>query len=273
MLKINYNLEQRLDLKEIFNTNKNAWDLISPMHEHSAFYNLETFLKTKNSLHEIELKALGDISGKRILHLQPHICVDSISMAVRGAQVTVVDFSKEALRIGKKLAKRLNRNIDFVEQNGLDIKYDNHFDIVFLSYGALCWIPNLEIYFRSIYKALKPGGFFYFIDFHSNIFCYDAITGQRKYEITSEETPIHEYRKGSYASNVITKEYDVYYWIHSTSDMINALIRNHFKLYEMNEYDFLPFDCFPGLVQYDNQWKFKGNLTGLPHLTGIKSYK
>lgn len=272
-MQISNVLKQRIELNQIFDTNKAAWNLISPAHEYAAFYDIPNFVKTKNSLHKIELDALGNVKGKKILHLQPHICVDSISLAEKGAFVTVFDFSKEALRIGKKLSKELNITLDFIEDNVLNIDFENQFDIVFLSYGALCWIPDLREYFELIHKALKPSGFFYFVDFHANLLCYDTQTNNRKYYPTTAEVPIHEYRTGSYASNENKKKYEVYYWIHSVSDIVNALTYVGFMLNDVEEFEYLPFDCFPGLEQDNYKWEFKGNLKGLPLLISAKSYK
>lgn len=266
-------MEQRIDLCQMFDINKSAWNLISPSHEYADFYNIPEFLKTQNSLHEIEVTSLECVKDKKILHLQSHICVDSISLAARGAHVTVVDFSFEALKIGEKLSKEMNISLNFNYSNVLDIKYQNQFDIIFLSYGALCWIPDIQEYFKLIHRALKPTGYFYFVDFHENLLCYDTLTNRRKYYPTTTEEPIHEYRIGSYASTEKYEEYEVYYWIHSVSDIINALINSDFRIDKLEEYDYLPFNCFPGLEKESNRWYFKNNLKGLPLLYSVKSIK
>lgn len=273
MIQKSNSIRLELELKHIFETNRYAWNLITPEHEYSSFYCIDKFIKTKNSLNSIELDALGNITGKKILHLQPHICNDSISMAEKGAIVTVVDFSNEAIRIGKKLSDMLNVRLDFIEDNVLNIGFENEFDIVFLSYGALCWIPDLEYYFNLIHTALKKGGLFYFVDFHSNLLCYDTVTNKRKYDATSPQEPIHELRSGSYAGPVGHKEYEVYYWIHSVPDIVNSLLNAGFNLSQIEEFDYLPFDCFPGLEQSGITWKFKGELKGLPLLLSVKSHK
>lgn len=273
MIRISNTIQQKIGYNQIFEANKTAWNLISPAHENAVFYDIPNFVKTKNSLHKIEIDGLGNIEGKKILHLQPHICIDSISLAKKGALVTVVDFSKEALQIGRRLGNELNVELDFIENNVLNIDFKNQFDIVYLSYGALCWVPDLEQYFKLIHRALKKGGFFYFIDFHSNLLCYNTLTNKRKYYPTIPEEPIHEYRTDSYASTGYDKKYEVYYWIHSVSYIVNSLLSASFILNQIEEYDFLPFDCFPGLEQVGNKWEFKGNLKGLPLLVSTKSYK
>jgi hypothetical protein len=59
--------------------NKAAWNKKVQVHLDSSFYDHENFLKGKQSLKEIELNLLGDVKGKKILHLQCHFGQDSIS--------------------------------------------------------------------------------------------------------------------------------------------------------------------------------------------------
>ena len=40
------------------------------------------------------------------------------------------------------------------------------FDVVYTSYGVLCWLPNLAPWAELIARYLKPGGFFYIVEAH-----------------------------------------------------------------------------------------------------------
>ncbi len=67
--------------------NRRLWDKKTPVHAKSEFYDVDAFLKGKCTLNPAELKALGDVNGKTLLHLQCHFGLDSLSWARRGAQV------------------------------------------------------------------------------------------------------------------------------------------------------------------------------------------
>ena len=84
--------------------NKQSWNNKTQHHFDSDFYDLDGFLKGNTSLQETELKLLGDISGKSILHLQCHFGQDSISLSRLGAVVTGVDLSNKAIEKAKELA-------------------------------------------------------------------------------------------------------------------------------------------------------------------------
>ena len=77
--------------------NRKSWNAKTDIHIQSAFYDVEGFLKGNNSLKEIELNLLGDVSGKSILHLQCHFGQDTISLSRMGAKVTGVDLSDIAI--------------------------------------------------------------------------------------------------------------------------------------------------------------------------------
>ena len=54
-----------------------------------------------------ELRELGDLTGRQVLHLQCHIGTDTVSLARLGASGTGVDFSEVAIAEAKKLSQEL----------------------------------------------------------------------------------------------------------------------------------------------------------------------
>ena len=84
--------------------NKKSWNSRVDTHVASEFYDMVNFLNGKNSLKSIELNLLGDLKGKKVLHLQCHFGQDSISLARMGAEVVGVDLSDKA--IDKRLASK-----------------------------------------------------------------------------------------------------------------------------------------------------------------------
>ena len=116
------------------------------MHVNSEFYDVASFKAGKTSLNEIELKALGSVEGKTLLHLQCHFGMDTISWAREGAIVTGIDFSTEAIKTTKDLAKEINVPVDFMCSDLYDLpnKLNQQFDIVFTSYGVIGWLPDLD---------------------------------------------------------------------------------------------------------------------------------
>lgn len=86
--------------------NRAWWDERAPVHAASEFYDVPGILVGKDSLRTFEPGEVGDVRGKRLLHLMCHIGLDTLSWARRGAVVTGLDFSQPALDAAVSLAGR-----------------------------------------------------------------------------------------------------------------------------------------------------------------------
>ncbi len=104
-----------------------------------------------------------------------HIGHDTISLAQMGAKVVGVDISEKSLDAAKSFAKQLNLKIDFQQGDihEYESSFENKFDYVLLSYGTLCWIKDLKLVFKYIYKYLKMNGLFLLVDSHPLISILD----------------------------------------------------------------------------------------------------
>ncbi|MHA1317753.1 MAG: class I SAM-dependent methyltransferase [Candidatus Heimdallarchaeaceae archaeon] len=154
--------------KEFMETNKKRWNELVEIHSKSKSYDLEGFLKGKNSLHSVELELCGNIRGKKILHLQCHFGMDTLSLARMGAEVTGVDFSEKAIAFAKKLSEQINVPAKFICANiyDLDKLLKEKFDIVFTTYGVLPWLPDIRKWAEIISKSLREGGNFLIVESH-----------------------------------------------------------------------------------------------------------
>jgi 2-polyprenyl-3-methyl-5-hydroxy-6-metoxy-1,4-benzoquinol methylase len=86
--------------------NRAWWDERAPVHAASGFYDVPGFLAGEDSLRAFEPEEVGDVRGKRLLHLMCHIGLDTLWWARRGAIVTGLDFSPAALDAAVSLAGR-----------------------------------------------------------------------------------------------------------------------------------------------------------------------
>jgi 2-polyprenyl-3-methyl-5-hydroxy-6-metoxy-1,4-benzoquinol methylase len=97
-------------MNDYISDNRELWDTKVAHHVASDFYDVAGFLKGANPLNDIELALLGDVKGKRILHLQCHFGQDSIALARLGASVTGVDFSEKAIEKARELVNFLGES-------------------------------------------------------------------------------------------------------------------------------------------------------------------
>lgn len=80
-------------------TNQRLWDELAPMHAASEYYDVESFLRGRDTLTDVEVAEVGEVRGKRLVHLMCHFGLDTLSWARRGATVTGVDFSEAAIAL------------------------------------------------------------------------------------------------------------------------------------------------------------------------------
>jgi SAM-dependent methyltransferase len=245
-----------MDLQKAFDTNRETWNKKVAIHAASDFYDMEAFKAGRSSLNSYELNALGDVSGRSLLHLQCHFGQDTLSWARLGAKCIGVDISEEGIELAKSLNKELGLKAQFVCCNVLDTSQyiSETFDIVFTSYGTIGWLPDLKPWAQMISERLKPGGTFYIIDFHPIAWMFDHTVSppKMKYSYHQKEAIYEEY-EGTYAEDGVTKMISKEYgWNHSLSEVVNSLINAGLTIEAFNEYDASPYDVFPDLVKNKN---------------------
>lgn len=232
--------------------NRNSWNQKTEFHVNSDFYNQEGFLKGENSLTPIELELLGNIEGKSILHLQCHFGQDTISFSRLGAKAVGVDLSDNAIEKAQEIAKQLNTDTQFVCCDIYDLPnhLNEQFDIVFTSYGTIGWLPDLDKWAKVIAKFLKSGGKFVMVDFHPVVWMFDDNFEKIGYNYF-KAAPIIETIEGTYADKNAPINSKTITWNHSTSELLNSLLKNNLELNSFNEYDYSPYDCFNATEEFE----------------------
>ena len=275
------------DLKQYFAANKKLWNKRTLIHKDSAFYDVAGFKKGKTSLKEIELKEVGNVKGKKLLHLQCHFGMDTLSWARLGATVTGIDISDEAIKTAKALSKETGLKGDFFCCNIYDLlpgkttsrvptfKKDSKgsFDIVFTSYGVIGWLPDLDKWAEIIAWYLKPGGTFYIAEFHPVIWMFDEHFDEIKYYYHNQELIAVE-SEGTYTDRYAEIKGTEFSWNHSLSEVFNALTRHGLRIELFNEFSYSPFNCFNHLVKgTDGNYRIKGREDKIPMVYSLRATK
>lgn len=261
---------------DYININKAAWDRKVDIHYQSDFYDVKGFIAGNCSLNTIELDLLENVKGKKILHLQCHFGQDSISLARKGAIVTGVDFSTVAIEKAKELAIETNVDINFICSNIYDVNkhIDEEFDIVFTSYGTICWLPDLSAWANIISHYLKPNGKFVFADFHPVVWMFDDEFKHIKYCYFKSD-PVIEIEEGTYAEKNAEIKQENITWNHGIGEVLNGLIAAGIQIQQVKEYDYSPYNCFNETIEVNpSQYRIKHLKNKIPmvySVLGIKS--
>jgi len=224
--------------------NQESWDKRTKIHVSSDFYDVKGFVSGSSSLTEIELSELGNVSEKKLLHLQCHFGLDTLSWAREGAIVTGVDLSPVAIEKANEIKNQVKLQANFICSDVYEFGkgVQPNFDIAFTSYGTICWLPHLDNWAKTIANSIKPNGIFYMADFHP---IHDLVSG---YSYFHSSTPNIE-QEGTYTENCDGKKSTLITWAHPISEILNSLIKAGIKIDHLNEYPFSPYNCFDGLEE------------------------
>ncbi len=225
--------------------NREAWNQKTAVHIDSDFYDMPAFMRGETTLKSLELGLLGDVSGKRILHLQCHFGQDTLSLSRMGAATVGVDLSNAAVEKATELAKELNLDAQFIccDLYSLKDHLSEQFDLVFTSYGTIGWLPDLDKWADIVQHFLKPGGKFVMVDFHPVVWMFDDYFKEVAYSYFNTET-IVEQVEGSYADREAAIAYETVSWNHPTSEILQSLIDSGLQLTNYHEWDYSPYTCF-----------------------------
>ena len=259
--------------------NRRWWDEVVPVHVESAFYDLEGFLEGKITLGHVEREAVGDVVGKRLLHLQCHIGTDTLSWARLGAEVVGIDFSPAATRQALRLARQTG--LDGVARfHELDVTSAGRvcggaFDVVLTSLGTIVWLASLEGWADTIVDNLADDGFFYFLDAHpaSMIFDESVTAPTVAYDYFHCATPDLEpsgspdYADPSYRIQAPSRQFS---W--GAAEIFAALETRGLTMFEIREYPFGAWRHFPDMEKGpDGYWYRAAGAWNLPLLLGFKA--
>ena len=268
-------------MNKYINTNQKMWDQRANVHVKSEFYDVAGFKAGKSSLNPIELEEIGgEVAGKELLHLQCHFGMDTLSLARLGAIATGVDFSGEAIKAARQLNDELGMDCEFIQSDIMELK-DNlsgQFDVVFTSYGVLCWLPDLKRWAETIAHFLKPGGSFYIVEMHPFGYVFnDEIEEpvlQAYYPYFDDPAPLRFENEGSYADKDADISHTSYEWQHSMASIITNLIEAGLRIEYLHEYDYTVYQQFPFLAQGENQiYTLPEGLPPIPLLFSLRATK
>lgn len=262
-------------MKDYAQINRQWWNNVTPIHLKSKLYDLTGFKKGKSSLTAIEKEEMGDVRGQSLLHLMCHFGLDTLSWSRKGAVVTGVDFSSESIETARKLSQELRLPATFILSDiyNLPNVLEKKFDIIFASYGVLCWLKNLKKWAKIINHFLKPGGIFYMAELHpfTNILSYDFKISYKYFD----KGPDIDDSPGTYADWKAKIKGKTYIWSYTLSDVINALLSEGLKIKYVHEFPFTMYDQFSGFMKKNKQgqYVFKDKKIEIPLLFSLMATK
>lgn len=244
-------------------TNRRMWDERVAVHLAPGGYDLIGLRAGSATLGSIEEREIGEffgrVAGLRIVHLQCHFGKDSLTLAQRGAEVVGLDFSHAAIMAARALAEELSltERARFVEGDLYDaprlLRELGAFDLAFVTWGAIGWLPDIFGWARIVAGLLKPGGRLYLAEGHPAAFVFDDAaaggSGLPGWFMPYFERGPHVFEDAEdYANPEAPLEHTKSMsWMHPLGDTVSALLEAGLLLRMLREHDAVPWRMFRSL--------------------------
>jgi SAM-dependent methyltransferase len=269
-------------LTDPIDINRRNWDERATIHarDTTGDYMLKRFLAGEDALHEIEAAELGDVAGRRILHLQCHIGRDTLCLVRRGAIATGVDFSSKALAVARQLCSETGLDATFVEGTVDDVPRvaPGPFDMVFTTWGTICWLPDMRRWARTIASVLSPGGELYFADAHPGLRVLEEAAGKLvvTYDyLTPVDRPLTFSEATTYTGDpTIMTNQQSHEWMYPISAILGGLIDAGMTLTMFREHEILPWKALPSMVPAsERMWRLPAECPAVPLSFSLRAIK
>lgn len=169
--------------RDICEANRKSWNETAAVHERAVLSELLEAVRSPDfcTFDAVERRVFDriDLVGKSVVQLACNNARELIAIKRAGAARCVgFDISDAFVGQAHRLAAAAQLDIEVVRSSIYDIppEYGDHFDLAYITIGALGWLPNLPGLFSKVAELLKPGGQLFIYEMHPVLFLYDEET-------------------------------------------------------------------------------------------------
>lgn len=135
------------------------------------------------------------------------------------------------------------------------------FDLVYTGIGALCWLPSIEQWARTVGALLKPGGRLFIREGHPMLWAInedhsDSLRVELSYFERSE--PLVWDDSSTYVETDKELEATVTHeWNHGLGEIISALLGQGLEITGLVEHQSIPWEALPGQMEVDEHGEYR----------------
>lgn len=262
--------------------NRSNWDERVAIHWQSDGYDAAGFIADPGRISRVvqfDRRFVGDVAGKRLLHLQCHFGMDTLSWARLGADVTGVDFSEKAIAAARRLCRESGTPGRFVLAELYDApsRLDETFDVVYTGVGAVNWLPDIAGWARVVAHFLAPEGIFFMRDGHPLLWCLEA-SGERlelRYPYFETDEPVSWDEDSTYLGSGTLAATRTYEWNHGVAEIHGALTAAGLRVERLWEHRELEWQGLPQMTLHDDgRWRLPPDQADLvPLMLSLRAVK
>ena len=270
-------------MSDYLDVNRANWDARAEVHVGPGGYAVDEVVDPGwiSGVVRFDQPLLGDLAGLDGVHLQCHIGTDTISLARLGAKMTGVDLSPGSLRQARRIAERAGIGVDYFESdvyNAPDALGGQRFDLVYTGIGALCWLPDIRLWAKTVAELLRPGGRLFVRDGHPVLNSLlpvtvgevqpdsdqqdwltgvGALTPALELPYWEQPEPMVWNDAVSYAGTEKVTSPRSVEWNHAVSEIVMAVLDAGLSLELLVEHDSVPWEALPGMMVQDETGEFR----------------
>lgn len=233
------------DTNDYTEANRRAWNETAELHEASQMPRLlagfaDPDFSTLDAVEREVFAAIG-VRGKRVAQPSCNNGRELLSVLRFGAETGVgFDIADRAIAQARRLAEvaGLSERAEFVRSDVYRIpaRYHADFDIVYVTIGALGWLPDLDAWFALVARLLRPGGHLFLYEMHPMLDMFDAETGLEVKRSYFFDRPLESSDDPDYYQPDKIVAATSYWFPHTMSDVIGGCLRHGLTLERFEEY-------------------------------------
>ncbi len=239
---MDYTINNKEAWEEAFKNHKEGWgdDINSRLANENLPF-IEGVLAEELTQYDFRNKAIAQFccnNGRELMGL----------MKLGAFSGTGFDIAENMIDFANKKAGELNLNCSFIATDIRDIRenYNNSFDYIFITIGALAWFRDLKIFFEKAAACLKPHGLLFINEMHPVTGMF-GVSGEENFNESMPEKIVNSYFKEDpwiesngmgYMCGKAYESKTFYSYSHTLSDIINGIIQNGMNITKLKEFDY-----------------------------------
>jgi SAM-dependent methyltransferase len=242
---------------EYIEANRANWNERATLHaaRDGSGYGVLRYVDDREALSDVvrfDQPLLGDLTGKRAVHLQCHIGTDTLSLSRLGARVTGLDFSENAVAEARRLVAETGDDVDFVQSDvsrATEVLPAGEFDLVYTGIGALCWLPSITEWAGVVADLLAPGGTLHIREGHPILWSMnETLPGLTlAFPYFEQPAPLEWDDDSTYVEvSAPLQSTRTYEWNRGLGEIVTALLDRGLRLDTLIEHDSVPWEALPG---------------------------
>jgi len=242
--------------------NRANWDDRVAIHWQPDGYDAPGFMADPTRITDVvsfDKDVLGDVNGLRLVHLQCHFGMDTLSWARLGATVTGVDFSEQAVAAAQRLSEESGTPGRFVVSDVYEAPaaLGETFDVVYTGVGAINWLPDIARWAQVAADLLAPGGRLYVREGHPVLWTLQWDEADPRLEIaypyfeTADPLPWDD--DTTYLGSGTVAHTRTYEWNHGIGEILTAVLDAGLVIDAFREHRFLEWQGTPFMTLGDDR--------------------